>query len=151
MPGIEALTMRETSGARRVADLRQRLGARAFELRLEIEITAAGLKQRQLSGWFRRWEAEWRVLESPGGGATLALRLAMELPGLARMLGAARARAEVDRFFRDLVRAAEARLLAPAPVPAASEPPEFLLEVFETPAGLEVRWNGRTYLLRPQP
>jgi ribosome-associated toxin RatA of RatAB toxin-antitoxin module len=148
MPGVRSARVLARSGSSLTAELEQVSFGHVFRATLEVSLGERSLRLRQLSGWFRRWEAAWRFLAAPGrSGTTLGLELDFELRGILGWLNPAGiVQDRLDRLFAELVSAASHRLAASA---SASEPgrSQVLLRLLRTRRGLEVEIAGKRLLL----
>ncbi len=149
-PGIRSVRRIEQSAGTQIVDLVQDSMGREWKQRLEIRTTSLGFDQRQLRGRLKRWDLSWRFQEPPDGeGTTLALELDVDLGLVGRFTPARVLQQGIDRLFREVVEQARERLREEAPAPQVEGATRPVVEVLSTPAGLEVRWAGRRYRLKP--
>lgn len=145
MPGLGRSTLVSRSQNEMVVDIVQEHLGRNHELRIESRFVGSTVRQQQIRGFFKRWQAVWSFSPSPGGsGTTVSCELDIDL-GMMGLLAPARVvQGSVDRFFDDTVAGAERALRARERQPSgAGDRGETLLEVFETRTGLEVWVAGR--------
>ncbi|MCP4661760.1 MAG: hypothetical protein GY856_40680 [bacterium] len=150
MPGVNSCrTLREGDDCR-VIEVHLSMQGKSFLQTREVRFAGNRVKQRQVAGWFRSWESEFSFHQPPDGkGTTISLRIDFDLGvrGLiiprwviqrmsVRLLDETTARAK-----------ARARELMAKPRPEAAAEGESLLQIYETPDGLELWFAGRTYTL----
>ena len=155
MPGVvSAELLEESTDLQRFAMKQVHMG-KELDQKMEFRFHAAGVKQRQISGWFKKWEADMRFLEPPdGSGTTLSLEISMELGGFVGLFApTGMIEKALDDMFREMLGNAEHRLQLKKPAraargPTAAQAPDApLLRVYQIPAGLEVWVGERKYLL----
>lgn len=153
-PGVAEVTIVDRSEDRFTVDIDGRYMGRRMFGRIECTIEPHGLVQRQLSGWLKKWDTRWRFVTPPDGrGTTLACQVDLDL-GFAGVFAPKRMiQAFVGRVFGDTIEQLNRRaqeLLSESeelePTAVAEVP---LIQVYETPEGLEVWVAGRRYLLEP--
>lgn len=154
MPGLKQLKILERKGAETVVEIIQAHMGKQITQKLELHLTEDSLKQRQISGWFRKWEGEWKFLQTPDGIGT-AVSVAMEIDAgmfIPKFL-------IFDGFtdiFNKLIRKAEerAKFLVRSQQSSVTQstilqlPEEKILQIFQTPAGLEIWIGDRRYFLK---
>jgi hypothetical protein len=119
---------------------------------IECIIEPHGMVQRQVSGWLKKWDTHWRFLTPPDGrGTTLACEVDLDLGMVGVLTPSRMIHAFVGRVFGDTVdqlgrRALELQTGTEAPEPTTAEDRP-LLQVYETPDGLELWVGGKRYLL----
>jgi len=152
MPGVTSVRLVGEQAPGMVYEIRQHYYGVKVCQQLVCTDTAAGARHVQISGFFKRWEANWRFLEPPDReGTTVACDLDVEL-GLVGLVTSKRMVQRVlDQTFdliitnanRVLVEVSKPRLSIP--LPAADEP---LLQLYETSSGLELVYAGQRYRLK---
>jgi carbon monoxide dehydrogenase subunit G len=151
-PGVEEVAVIERTESRFEVEIGGHYMGRRMHGRMDCTVQADGMVQRQLSGWLKKWDTHWRFLTPPDGrGTTLACEVDLDLGVVGVFAPSRMIHSFVGRVFADTVdqvnrRALELLSEAEAPeTPDAEEQP--LLQVFETPDGLEIWVAGRRYLL----
>lgn len=151
MPGVSRVEVLDRSGERLRAAVDQALRGRTARQIMEFRLSADGMRQIQLEGWFKKWDARWRFLEPPdGAGTTIALTVDLDLGFVGLLTPRSLVESTIDGIFRDVVGAARARLedlRRLQPPGEGGEPGEVLLEIFEVAGGLEVVWGERRFAL----
>jgi hypothetical protein len=109
------------------------------------------MKQIQTSGWFKRWEADWRIFKPPDqSGTTVSFELEVETGLLGLIMPRRMVQRAIDDIYNGVIRGA--RTKARAAVTQHREPlqvaGETLLQVFETASGLEIRIGAKKYRLQ---
>lgn len=147
MPGLQKLEIRERHEDRFVVFAVQRQMGLTWSQLQEISITPEGLRQRQLEGNLRRWDADWRFLRPPdGNGTTISLKVDFDLGFLGTFFPGRALQRSLDNLFEKVVQEIERRGMTPEVVQAAE--PKTFLRVVRTLRGLEVEIAGERYLLR---
>ncbi len=151
MPGVESCRTLKEGKDFRVIEVHQSLHGRSFVQKREMRFAGNRMKQRQLTGWFRSWKSDWNFHQPPDGkGTTVSLSVDYDLGvrGLITprwLVQRMSVRVLDETIARAKVRARE---LAAKPRPEAAAEGESLLQIYETPDGLEVWFAGRTYTLK---
>lgn len=153
MPGLRQLKILERQGDTILTEMTQVQMGRKLTQKMELQISPRGMKQRQITGWFRKWEGEWRFLESPDKvGTTVSVAMDIEA---GRLIPKFLVFDTFSEIFGKLMKAAEARskelfkkdpTLAPRKITELAE--EKLLQIYQTPAGLEIWIGEKRYFLR---
>ncbi len=155
MPGVQSVRILEESEKTLRAEMRQIHMGRKLSQELVFRFHAAGMKQTQIRGWFKSWEAEWRFIEPPGKiGTTISLALDLDMGILGLFASSRMIQKSVDQMFADMTRNVERRaralsakrMKAGAPTDLEDAP---LFELFETATGLELWFEGQKYYLHP--
>ena len=153
MPGVRSMRVLERSESSLTVETVQTQMGRTLRQIVKVRLGPRFLQQRQVRGRFRRWSADWRFLEPPGGrGTTVALELDIDLGVLGVLVPARTMQNAVDQIFTGTVRAARSRLqrltadraAAAVAAGAAGEP---LIQVFLVDDVLEVRIGERRFRL----
>jgi len=153
MPGVRSAKLLEEGESSKRFELRQRQGGRELTQEMEFRLDAGGMRQIQVSGAFRKWEADWRFLLPPDKrGTTLAVTLELELGLLGSLAPSRWIRETLDRMFDDMMEAARQRarrMIAEGgdTVSETRRGDEIVVEIFETASGLELWLGGRKYVL----
>ncbi len=154
MPGLKQLNILERKGEVVLVEMTQAQMGKQIKQKLEFRFTANSFFQRQINGWFRKWEGEWKFLQTPDGIGT-AVSVSMEIE--AGML--------VPKFlifdaftdiFNKLIKKAEerAKFLIKQQQSSITQstilqlPDEKILQIFQTPSGLEIWIGDRRYFLK---
>ncbi len=155
MPGIQSAKILKGSDDQFLAELKQhQLGRRSTQV-MEFRLHAQGIHQRQLSGWFKHWEADWRFLQPPDGkGTTVSFAVQFDMGLLGFFASSRMIQQTVDRLFDEMMTSVERRVHSlsidgPMLAPETDLEEETVLEIFQTSTGLEVRIDGKKYLLKP--
>jgi ribosome-associated toxin RatA of RatAB toxin-antitoxin module len=155
MPGIQTAKIVEGSDDQFVAEFKQnQLGRRSTQV-MAFRRHAQGIHTRQVSGWFKHWEADWRFLQPPDKkGTTVSFAVQFDLGLLGFFATTRMIQRVVDRIFDDMMTNLERRMQSLSTggqdqAPETGPEEETVLEVFQTSTGLEVRIDGKKYLLKP--
>ena len=148
-PGVRWVEILDRTDERILAAVRGRYMGRHIYGDLDCRIEADGLFQHQLTGWVKQWDTHWRFLEPPDGrGTTLSCEVALDFGFIGAFLPTTLVDRFTDSVFGDTVSQIE-EYVQTLPVEERSagadegEPP--LLQVYETPVGVEVRVAGRRF------
>lgn len=119
---------------------------------LDCRIESDGFFQHQRTGWLKRWNTHWHFVTPPDGrGTTLVCELDIDAGLMGSLVPKRFFRLFVDRVFSETIDNLTARAIevtAQIAPSSASDPDTItLLEVFETPIGLEVLVGGRRLTL----
>ncbi len=155
MPGVQSVRILNESEKSLVAEMKQTHMGRELSQTLEFRFHTAGMKQTQITGWFKSWEADWKFMEPPDkSGTTISLALELDMGMLGLFASSRMIQKSVDQMFAEMTGNVErrARTLSAKPVEAIApnrlgEVP--LLELYQTDAGLELWFEGRKYYLQP--
>lgn len=146
MPGVERLEVLERSEQRLLIDVDLRQMGTHWRQTQEIRFTSDGLRQRQVAGKIRRWEAEWRFLEPPDGrGTTVSLGVDLDLGLLGVVIPNRFLQRSLEEGFEETLRRIQERAVTGGPVPTS---PRSLLRLVRTLGGLEVEIGEGRYRLR---
>lgn len=150
MPGVRSVEVLERSGERVRATVDQTLRGRSARQLMEFHFHPDGMRQIQLAGWFKKWDARWRFLDPPErGGTTVALTVDLDLGLVGLLSPRSLVESTIDDIFRQVVRGAGSRTEeAMRRGGIAGEPGEILVEILQVPGGLEVKWASRRFTLR---
>jgi ribosome-associated toxin RatA of RatAB toxin-antitoxin module len=149
MPGVQEVTILEAAEDQAVLDVIHHQFGQTFHIKQRCRIEPDGLRQNQISGKFKSWEARWRFVTPPEGvGTTVSCEMQLD-PGLVAFFLPKRVlRGFLDRLYEDCLSGAEAQALA---ISATTEAPgagrETLLQVFETDTGLEIWIEGQRFFV----
>jgi ribosome-associated toxin RatA of RatAB toxin-antitoxin module len=151
MPGVQSVRILEESDKSTMAEMKQIHMGRQLSQTLEFRFHASGMKQTQVEGWFKSWEADWRFIEPPDkSGTTISLALELDMGMLGLFASGRMIQKSVDQMFAEMTRNVERRALAASVKRRASIGSEGpLLELFQTETGLELWFEGRQYFLQP--
>jgi ribosome-associated toxin RatA of RatAB toxin-antitoxin module len=156
MPGIRRAKIQKRGEGFAEVELRTVFRGTEYEQVMEFRMYADRFQQRQISGRFKKWWAEWRFQRAANDSHTvlnMALDIDLGLVGMfipSRMVDSA-----LNDWFTQLVQQAEKRLLqqelrqqatAPKPLPPDSAP-ERIIGVFQTAKGLEVWVREQRYCI----
>jgi ribosome-associated toxin RatA of RatAB toxin-antitoxin module len=149
MPHVEACRTVQEGRDHRLVELTLTVFGRSFTQTRELRRVGNVLKQRQASGWFKRWETEWSFLEPPDrSGTTVAMWVDWDL-GMRRLAIPSWVMQKMSlRLLDETKERARTRIRERLREPRPAVEEESLLRVYETPDGLEVRLAGRTYVLK---
>jgi hypothetical protein len=154
MPGVRSVrVLRQGQDEMRIA-LSQRLDGHSINAELDCSFGNEAVHLRQHLGDFRKWDAVWHLLTPPeGGGTTLQLEMDLEIGGVMGLLATGqRIDTMVEQVFRDTLVGIETRARAMTDdQPATEAPGELLLQIYQTPEGLEVWIDGQMLKLPPTP
>jgi ribosome-associated toxin RatA of RatAB toxin-antitoxin module len=154
MPGLKQLKILERKGEAALVEITQAHMGKQITQKLELHLSENSLKQRQISGWFRKWEGEWKFLQTPDGIGT-AVSVSMEIDAgmfVPKFL-------IFDAFtdiFNKLIKKAEerAKFLVRNQQSSVTQstilqlPEEKILQIYQTPGGLEIWIGDRRYFLK---
>lgn len=145
MPGVERSDVVQRSAEVLIVDIVQHQMGQRLKLRIESRFVGSTVRQHQVKGIFKRWQAVWSFNPSPSGiGTTVSCELDIDLGMMAMIAPARLVQKNVDRFFDDTIAGAEREFRNREAESTESESGgETLLEVFETQTGLEVWIAGR--------
>jgi ribosome-associated toxin RatA of RatAB toxin-antitoxin module len=148
MPGVQEVAILEASEDHAVLDVRHHQFGQTFHIKQRCWIESDGLRQSQISGKFKAWEARWRFVTPPEGeGTTVSCEMQLD-PGLvAWILPKRMLRGLLDRLFDDCLNGAEAQAQLLTGTAEADAGEETLLQVFETKSGLEIWVEGRRFFV----
>jgi len=151
-PGVEVVTIIDRSEARFEVEVDGRYMGRRMHGRIECVVQPHGMVQRQLSGWLKKWDTHWRFLTPPDGrGTTLACEVDLDLGMVGVLTPNRMIHSFVGRVFGDTVEQLNRRALELQTGFEESEPTTTeelpLLQMYETPDGLELWVAGKRYLL----
>jgi ribosome-associated toxin RatA of RatAB toxin-antitoxin module len=154
MPGLKQLKILERKGEVALVEVTQAHMGKQITQRLELHLSENSMKQRQISGWFRKWEGERKFLQTPDGVGT-AVSVSMEIDAgmfVPKFL-------IFDAFtdiFNKLIKKAEERAkflirqqqssITQSTVLQLTD--EKVLQIFQTPSGLEIWIGDRRYFLK---
>lgn len=158
MPNIRSTRILERSDKRILADVTRAEFGAVHNTRLEFLIGASGYLERQVKGLARKWEGDWRVVESPDGtGSIVSCKLEVDLGLYGFLMPGRLVQRTVDRSFEAIMRGVEKRARRSEYYGAAAAGVRSLLEgveriqVFSTPSGLEIWLDDRKYVARRSP
>lgn len=152
MPGVNGVEVLERTPERVRATVDQTLRGRSVRQLMEFQLHRDGMRQLQIEGWFKKWDARWRFLDPPDReGTTVALTVELDL-GLAGLFSPrSLVDATIDEIFRQVVEGATSRVEEVLRGrTAALEKGELVIEILEVPGGLELIWSGRRFTLREE-
>lgn len=151
VPTIESVRVLEVSPERRVAEFRRLSMGRRSTQTMEFLLRPQGYRERQLEGQMARWEADWEFRPLPeGDGTVVAMRLDVEMKGLAslapkrtvyRYIGRA-----FDRMAANTERRLRARLEAAGGAAANRREEELTVRVYQTGDEVEIEIGGRRFV-----
>lgn len=148
MPGVREVTILEAGETHATLDVLHHQFGQTFHIRQRCIVDADGLRQSQISGKFKSWEARWRFAPPPEGkGTTVSCEMELDPGFVSRLLPRGVLRGFLDRLFEDCLRGAEAQALALSEAAESAPEREVLLQVFETEEGLEIWFEGRRFLV----
>jgi ribosome-associated toxin RatA of RatAB toxin-antitoxin module len=150
MPGMKRLRVLVETDTSAVVEVFQEYMGRSFTQVFDCQFQAEGMKQAQTSGWFKRWEATWRIFKPPDqSGTTVSFELDVEIGLIGLITPRRMVQRAIDDIYNGIIRGARTR--ARAIVVQRKEPlqvaGETLLQVFETAGGLEIRIGDKKYRL----
>jgi ribosome-associated toxin RatA of RatAB toxin-antitoxin module len=155
MPGIRATRILERSEKRILAEVtRSEFGA-VHKTRLEFFLSSTGYLERQVKGIARRWEGDWRIVESPSGnGSIVSCNLDVDLGFYGIFMPGRMMQRTIDRSFEKIMRGVEKRVERQRSASATDRSSSLLagvhrIQVFATPTGLEIWLDDRKYVARP--
>jgi ribosome-associated toxin RatA of RatAB toxin-antitoxin module len=148
MPGVQEVTILEASEDQAVIDVLHHQFGQSFHITQRCWIESDGLRQSQISGKFKTWEARWRFVDPPEGeGTTVSCEMELD-PGLvAWILPRRMLRGLLDRLFEDCLDGAEAQARLLMGTAEAETGEETVLQVFETDTGLEIWVEGQRFFV----
>lgn len=148
MPGVQEVTILEASDDQAVLDVLHHQFGQTFHIKQRCWIESDGLRQSQISGKFKTWEARWRFVTPPEGeGTTVSCEMQLD-PGLvAWILPKRMLRGLLDRLFDECLDRAEAQALLLTDTAEVGAGEETLLQVFETESGLEIWVEGQRFFV----
>lgn len=148
MPGVKEVTILERGNHQVTLDVLHHQFGQTFHITQRCIIEADGLRQSQISGKFRSWEARWRFVTPPEGrGTTVSCEMQLD-PGLVAWILPRRVlHGFLDRLFEDCLHGAEAQARAVIGAGDSAPEREVLLQVFETDSGLEIWFEGRRFFV----
>jgi len=149
MPGVQQVAILESDGVESVVEVHLLQYGRKLRQKQRCRVEPDGLRQTQLEGMFKKWEAQWRIAAPPDGeGSTVTLSMDVDPGIVGRLLPGGVWRGILDRLFEDCLTGieemAEERFERPEPLRADHE---VLLQVFETDTSLEVWVEGRRFVV----
>jgi ribosome-associated toxin RatA of RatAB toxin-antitoxin module len=152
MPSIKAVRVVVETDSSYVLEVDQEHQGRHFSQVLDCQIKPYGMKQTQISGWFKTWEAYWRFIEPPDArGTTVSFELETEVGLIGLLIPRRMIQRLFDELFADMIKAARSRvrgLMAQrAEIITQDREGEAVLQVYETPGGLEIVIGGKKYRL----
>lgn len=158
MPYVSSAKVVQSDAGRQKIELTRRYRGRTYAETMLLDAGGEAVRQLQLTGYFRKWDALWKFLPAPSGqGTTVLCELDVEVGGVLGMFATAGlVNRELDPMFRELLRNLERRVRSrlpapPQPLPDAAGDLGALLRLYQTPAGLELWFEGKKYLLTPEP
>jgi ribosome-associated toxin RatA of RatAB toxin-antitoxin module len=156
MPNIRATRVLERAEKRILADVTRAEFGAVHNTRLEFLLGANGYRERQVKGIARKWEGDWRIVESKDGrGSIVSCKLDVDLGFYGFFMPGRLVQRTVDHSFEKIVRGIENRVdreREPAPADDMSGSPlegVERIQVFATPTGLEIWLDERKYIARP--
>jgi hypothetical protein len=150
MPGVKCLRVLVETDTATVIEVVQEYKGRTFTQVFDCQFRVDGMKQIQTSGWFKRWEASWRIFKPPDHtGTTVSCELEVETGLIGLITPRSMVQRAIDDIYNGVIRGARTRARTLAvqrkePLQAAGET---VLQVFETAAGLEIRIGDKRYRL----
>jgi ribosome-associated toxin RatA of RatAB toxin-antitoxin module len=149
MPGVQQVDILESDGVESVVGVYLHQYGRNLRQKQRCRVEPDGLRQTQLEGQFKKWEARWRVIAPPEGeGSTVSLSMDVDPGFVGRLLPSGVWRGMLDRLFEDCLTGIEEMAEGLAEKPETSPiDHKVLLQIFETDDGLEVWVEGRRFLV----
>ena len=149
MPGVQEVTVLEVGDGEAKLDVLHHQLGRTFHVTQRCTIEADGLRQSQISGKFRSWEARWRFVTPPEGrGTTVSCEMSLDPGRVAWFLPRRVLHGFLDRLFEDCLRGAEAQARAVSDAADSATGREVLLQIFETETGLEIFFEGQRFFVK---
>lgn len=154
MPGVKSVKVLKQAENYILVELKQVRKGWEFIQEMEYRLDAAGVKQKQTRGWFKHWEADWRFMQPPDKrGTTVSVSLRFEMGMLGFFTPSRLIQETMDQMFDEIMDKAErrARALMAKPITVGletSSEEETVLEIFQTPAGLEIWIEGKKVALQ---
>ncbi len=146
MPGIERATTVQRTDELVIVDLEQHQMGRRFNQRVQCQVVGSTVRQQQITGLFKRWQAIWSFGPAPGGAGTIvSCELDVDLGMIALLAPARLVQDGIDRIFDETVGGAqrEVHLQQTAFQEGIEAEGETLLEVYESQGSIEVWVAGR--------
>lgn len=150
MPGVHHVEVVERAGERLRAAIDQTLRGRSARQLMEVRLLPDGMRQVQLEGWFKRWDARWRFLDPPDReGTTVSLTVDLDLGLVGLLSPRSLIDSTIEELFGQVVQGARSRVEEVIRARGSgTEAGETLVEILEAPGGLYVTWAGRRFVLR---
>jgi len=155
MPNIRATRVLERSEKRILAEVTRAEFGAVHKTRLEFLLSATGYLERQVKGFTRRWEGDWRIVGSPTGhGSIVSCKLEVDLGIYGIFMPGRVLQRTIDRSFEKIMRGVEKRVERQHNDSTTDRSGSLLdgvdrIQVFATPTGLEIWLDDRKYVARP--
>lgn len=153
MSGVRTVKVLDRQNDRLRVELVQLQMGQTMRQVLDCRLDPTALHLRQIEGRFRRWEAHWRFVPSPGGrGTTAEMALDFDLGPLSLVVPKRMLHDAIDQIFRRTAVSVRERLATsgdsiPLAAEIAGDTGRALLEALRRGEGVVLEVAGRRYRL----